>query len=101
MLVIQITETGRNHLKDEPSTFNHETIYAKDKDEVKEKLIERYGKMPKGRKKVYIDTKSGETKVIGFLHSFWNRDCSHNSKWWFQTDWISIVERKDEPVLIV
>lgn len=99
MIVIKITETGRNSLKEQASIFNHETIYAKNRKEAKEKISEHYGRMPNKRNKIYIDTEIGESKEIGFTYSFWNRDISHNSKHWFQTDWITVVERTDTPIL--
>jgi hypothetical protein len=45
--------------------------------------------LPKGKNKIYkeINNVSIET---GFTHSFWNKDWSHNTKSWFQTDWIMI-----------
>ena len=84
---LEITETGRGSLKEEPSTFNRITESFLSLNELKEYLIERYGKMPNGKKKVYTGP-SGASKVIGFLHSFWNQDISHMSAKWYQTDWI-------------
>ena len=97
---LQINETGRNSLKEQASFFN--TIIEKfgGLPEVKNYLEERYGKLPKGKNKVYQDTKQGETLEIGFTHSFWNQDISHNSKSWFQTDWISIFEVNEKPILL-
>ena len=97
---LQIDETGRNSLKEQSSFFN--TIIEKFSEisEVKDYLAERYGKIPKGRNKIYQDTKQGETLKVGFLHSFWNQDISHNSKSWFQTDRVSIFEVNEKPVLL-
>lgn len=92
---LEITETGRGSLKEEPSTFNRITESFLTLNELKEYLIERYGKMPNGKKKVYTGK---EPKVIGFLHSFWNQDISHMTPKWYQTDWIvfSINNREYE-----
>lgn len=92
---LAITETGRISLKDIPRTFNtiietHKTIK-----EVKNSLIERYGKLPNKRNKIYI-----ANRVIGFTYSFWNQDISHNSKKWFQTDWIEIRKVYKKTILI-
>jgi len=96
---IEITRTAKNHLKEEKScSFDHETITRPSLAAVKEYLIEQYGKLPGMRNKVYYDTVSGETKLVGFTHSFWNKDWSHNSKSWFQTDWISIHEMTANPI---
>ena len=98
MLQIIISETGRNSLKDNPSLFNTETETVNTIEEVKEFLSDRYGKMPNGRKKIYRDKKDGSVQTVGFLHSFWNKDCSHNTKHWYQTDWIEIIEVEHKPV---
>ena len=92
MIKIEITETGRGSLRDEAHIFNREYKFFKNVDEVKEYLIERYGKMPNGKNKIYIDKKDGSKVVCGFLYSYWNYDWSHNSKKWYQTDWISFNE---------
>lgn len=86
---VRIDETGRNCLKDKPQIFNQKERLCSSTEEVKQFLIDHYGKIPNGRKKVYQDSKDEKTKVIGFLHSYWNRDVSHNSKPWYQTDWIT------------
>ena len=86
---VEITETGRSHLKEEPSIFNVINETFNNLDAVKEFLADHYGRMPKGRKKIYV----GDGLEIGFLHSFWNKDYSHNSKSWYQTDWIAITTK--------
>jgi len=95
-----ISETGSNTVKDEKRLFNEIVERFENLEEVKEFLVNRYGRMPGGRNKVYIDTKSG-TKQAGFTHSFWNKDYSHNDTW-HQTDWIcvSMVKKESKPVLI-
>ena len=77
----------------------HETVL--DIKEAQEFLIDQYGKLPKGKNKVYVDDKDGNSKVVGFTHSFWNKDMSHNSKPWFQTDWIVAVEVEETPINIL
>jgi len=69
-------------------------------EEVERFLTERYGKLPKGRNKVYVEKKDGSTEEVGFIHSFWNRDVSHDGKPWFQTDWIMIVDVVEMPRLL-
>ena len=51
-------------------------------------LINRYGKLPHGKNKIYMDDKDGNSIEVGFIHSLWNKDWSHNTKPWFQQDWI-------------
>lgn len=96
---ISITETGRGSLNEAPTIFSEDISQHATLEKVIEFLINRYGKMPKGKNKIYRDV-DGKSVVYGFLHSFWNWDCSHNSKKWYQTDWISITEVIETPVLI-
>lgn len=97
---ITIDETAKNNLKDESHRFNQETIICNDLKDVSTKLIKRYGRLPKMKNKVYCNTIKGESTVIGFTYSFWNKDWSHNSKSWYQTDWVVITECKEQPILI-
>lgn len=100
---VVIHETGADCPKkaaEESRRFNTVIEYFDSLEDVKRYISERYGKMPKGKNKVYRDSGS-EPKVVGFLHSFWNKDYSHNSKSWYQTDWISVYSIQSEPVLIV
>ena len=102
MIRITIESTGRGHLKQETANLfdvTHETVL--DIKEAQEFLTDRYGKMPGGRNKVYVDDKDGNAKVLGFTHSFWNKDWSHDSKPWFQTDWITAVYVVETPVNIL
>ncbi len=97
---IRITETGRNKLEDVPTIFNEEVEKVETLEEARKFLEERYGKMPGMRSKVFIDGKDGEAQEVGFTHSFWNRDISHNTKSWFQTDWVSIYQVTMETILL-
>ena len=100
---IIIDETARNRPADDIENdrmFNRDVITVKTLEEVKTKLIERYGKLPNRKRKIYVDDDNGNAKEVGFLYSFWNKDWSHNSKSWFQTDWITIKECKEKVVLL-
>ena len=97
MIRIEITETGRNSLKENASTFNHEEKILNSVEDVKAYLIERYGKIPNGKNKIYRHKKDGSVVEVGFLHSYWNDDCSHNAKKWYQTDWISFETVNFQP----
>ena len=87
---LEIIETGRDTLKDNARTFNTISKRFREKEEVREYLKERYGRMPSKRNKVYMDDKEGNPVEIGFTYSYWNKDCSHDTKSWYQTDWISL-----------
>ena len=100
---INIDETSRQNLKEETDNlFNQEEEKFKTLKECKDFLVERYTekKIKNAIKKeriVYKDTKQG-TKPIGFLISFWNKDYSHNTKSWYQTDWVTITEVREKAV---
>lgn len=99
---ITITETACNAPSKiyESSIFNVDTINCKDIEEAKIKLIERYGKFnTKTLRKIYRDTEKSSVEV-GYLKSFWNKDYSHNSKNWYQTDWIEINEVTYNSIMI-
>ena len=97
---VHITETARDSLKDSPHTFNIVNESFSSIEDVKEFLADRYGHMPSGRNKVYVDTKDGAAQEIGFTYSFWTNDMSHNSKSWFQTDWVTIMDVVKTPRLL-
>lgn len=99
---LTIAETGRDTLKDEPYFFNEDVSQHPNLEAIKEALEERYGKIPRILKNnlVYIDLKDGETIPIGFTYSYWNKDISHNSKSWYQTDWISITSVTETRVML-
>jgi len=101
MIDIVIESTGRNSLKETATLFDVLRERVLDIKEAHEFLVDRYGKLPKGKSKVYVDDKDGNAKVVGFLHSFWNKDISHNSKSWYQTDWITACNVVEEPIDIL
>ncbi len=98
LFVVEVTETACNcpRLSHESHVFNKETKQLPTLEAAKEWIADRYGKMPNGRRKVYV----GDSTPVGFLHSFWNKDWSHNSKNWFQTDWITIEKHVVTPAMV-
>lgn len=101
MIRITIESAGRSSLKDTLSLFDVSREIVLDIKEAQEFLTERYGKLPGGRNKIYVDDKNGNAQVLGFTHSFWNDDISHNSKPWYQTDWITAVYVVETPINIL
>ena len=95
---LTITETARNTLKEDPRIFNVFKETFSSVSEIRDFIVDRYGKIPKG--KVYRDMKNGKSRHVGYIYSFWNKDISHNSKSWYQTDWIEITAVKEVPVLL-
>ena len=98
MIEILITETSRNSLKEKPYRFNVIIERFQNREQFKLFLQERYSKIPRGKNKIYYETKDGKTIECGITHSFWNKDISHNSNNWYQTDWIEIKEVSESPL---
>lgn len=98
-ILLEISETGANTLRERPSTFNVIRESFATIEGVKEYLRDRYGKVPTGKNKVYIDDAKGNSFQVGFTYSFWNKDISHNSKNWRQTDWISLYKQQSTPII--
>ena len=95
---LKISETGRANLRDTPHLFNiiRETFPVLS--DIREYLLERYGRIPNRRNRVYIDTESGQAQEVGFTYSYWNNDISHPGPAWFQTDWVEIYNVNKTPV---
>lgn len=97
MIKIIIDETGRNSLKDKPLFFNQTVQYVESVEEARAYLVERYGRLPKGRNKVYVDDSNGQSRTVGFTHSYWNDDISHVPvENWYQTDWVTFAHVSEE-----
>ena len=92
---LSIDETGRNSLQEESQLFHTINETFETRQDLENYLIDRYGKLPNNRNKIYIDNKN-ESIEIGFTYSYWNKDYSHNSKSYFQTDWIVPAEISEQ-----
>lgn len=90
---VEITKTGKpfGRTEEDYSTFDREVKRFKTTEEVKAFLKESYGTCK--RVKMYQDTKEG-SEHTGYIYCFKNKDWSHDSKGWFQQDWVSIDEMK-------
>ena len=53
----------------------------------------------KKKEKMYVDGKNEQVQQIGWIYCFKNSDMSHNSKPWYQQDWIEIKEIKATTIL--
>ena len=97
---LEITETARENLNAEPCRCGDGiTELFKDMDGLREFLIDRYGRVPNGRNKIYQDTSDG-AEEIGFTYSFWTETDWYNKNSQYQTDWISIVDVTETPRLL-
>ena|SRR5258708_35617139 len=66
--------------------------------EVSKYLAETYGDCK--RQTMFIDTKQGIAKQAGWVYCFKNNDISHNSKPWYQQDWVEVREIKAKTILV-
>ena len=96
---VKTVETIRDSLKDEAYRFTEDIDSFETLDEVKEFIIDKYGKIPKRRtlNTVYQDP---DRQPVGFLRSYWNKDSSYQGKSRYQTDWVTITAVTETPVLI-
>lgn len=92
-VVIDVTDRAAAQEAAKYSHRDEETF--KTIEEVREFLTDRYGKLPSGRRKIYQDTAGGSAEVVGFLHTFWNRNDPYSSKARLQTDWVSITDVRE------
>ncbi len=99
---VVITETGRNTLKEQAHIFNTETTTYRTLEGAQQYLIDRYGTIPKRtiNNTIYRDLKNGESVEAGFTMSYWNKDISHNSSSWYQTDWVEVTQVEEKPILV-
>ena len=104
---ITISETGANSPRNSltySELFNQTTKEFKTVKKAIAFLKDRYGEKFtfKRKRAMYVDI-GDEVKQVGIIYSYWNKDISHNSKAYFQTDWISLrkIEEESCPVLSI
>ena len=96
-----IDETAADRPGLDARRFNQLCLKAPSLEGLIDALKERYGVKSlriSPTNGVYIDTKDGETRRIGFTRSFWNRDDGHGKAWW-QCDWITFRKVTVEEVV--
>jgi hypothetical protein len=92
MIQLKIVKTGKGYGKNEKwSRFDDELkTFASIKD-AKDWIKETYGRSK--RAPMFIDTKDGQSKKIGYVIGFRNADLSHYPvNHWIQQDWIEFRE---------
>lgn len=99
-LKLEIAETERPHPGADGYRGYEFTECFKDMDDLKEFLIDRYGKIPNGRNKVYVDKTDGSIQEVGFTHSYWRDHEYSGEKSTFVTDWVSIMDVTETPRLL-
>ena len=101
-IVIDETASSSPRTMEQSAGYNQVVIPCINWKQVVEELEERYGKVPKIKSTnlIYRDLPGKEAEQVGFMYSYWNKDWSHNSKSWWQTDWISFYEyeKREIPV---
>ena len=97
---LEVVKTSKDiGSKDDYRGFDNSIEKFKGIKEAKEWLQEEYD----GRKRVemYRDNKDGTARQTGWIYCFKNKDISHNSKWWYQQDWISAYTVEKQEILLV
>ena len=98
---LEIAETSRDCPGDEDSYYVYDIIEKfNTMDELKDYLIDRYDRIPNGRRKVYQDLPDGSYHETGFLHSYWNPPGCRGDKSVFMTDWIMVSDVTETPRLL-
>ena len=92
MIEVNITKTANIFgSKESFTSFDSEQKQFGNIKEAKQWLKETYGKCKK--QKMFVDTKKGEAKHVGYIYCFRNADLSHYSiNKWYQQDWVEIIE---------
>lgn len=89
--------TGASGNEENYEIFNRKESACSTLDEVKTELEDKYGKC----KKVFIyqDDEKGNAIKTGRIYCFKNSDVSHNSKPWYQQDWVEVKEIISKPLI--
>lgn len=92
MIELQIVETGKGYSsKERYKSFNEFSKCFQNMTSADDYLKERYGKCKK--QKMYVDTKEGQNKHVGYIFCFKNSDISHFPvDKWLQQDWVSFYK---------
>lgn len=95
-----ITKTGATSPKKNDFTFFDEIVETfKNRKDLENYLENHYGKNllencnnyePIYRDKFDNNGDIKETNQVGFTYHFWDKDWSHNTKAWWERDWIEI-----------
>jgi hypothetical protein len=96
---VTVTQVGASAPGREQSVFNEKRETFPTMEDALAWLEDCFGiKRPKRihyRNSVFVDSSDGGVRRIGFLVSRWNSDCSHNSKAWWETNWVSFRALQD------
>jgi hypothetical protein len=92
MIELQIVKTAKGYGKNEKwSRFDDKTEYFPTLKDAKDWIKKEYGKAK--RVPMYVDTKDGNSKKVGYVIGFRNDDISHVPvEKWLQQDWIEFRE---------
>jgi len=98
---LRVTKTARgfSNRQEDYRVFDRETKDFETLEEARNYLQETYGQVK--RVKMYIDTKEGLSKHVGWIYCFKNSDISHVPvEKWLEQDWADVSKVKEERVLI-
>ncbi len=99
---LSIATVYQSNPADEARRGGEETLHFVSMAKLKEELFKRYPNRDiKGllnKNKVYVE-RDNQPIHVGFTISYWNSDVSHNSKSWWQTDWVNIERLDIQPAV--
>lgn len=97
---IRILRTSKriSSKQEDYQTFDDETKDFETLEQVKSFLQENYGKVKKV--KMYVETKDRNGEHIGWIYCFVNSDVSHNTKRWYQQDWVEVSEVTEKRIVV-
>ena len=96
---MRITKTAKKKgSKESMSTFDNETKDFQTLKGLKEYLKDTYGKCKK--QKMYVDTKQGETKHIGYIYCFITTYYPDYKSKYVQNDWVDISGVEENTILV-
>ena len=104
LIIDQTAKDSPKETEREGDCFNRLTREFDTYEELNEWLYQTYeikDMLDKDYRGVYIDDENGKTKKICILYSYWNKYCSHNSKIWWQTDWIVAYKVEEKRTYLV
>lgn len=95
IIKVKLSQVGSAAPGKPGSIYNQQTREFPDMDAALLWLEQDYGitkpKRLQDSNSVFVDTPAG-TRRVGFTVSRWNSDVSHNSKKWWETNWVSFEQ---------
>lgn len=94
---LEINTIERNAPGGEPYRGQDITETFDTDDDLREYIIDRYGRVPRGHNKVYVDQPDGSVLEIGIVHTYWAAPEYSGDNSVYRTDWIMITDVVETP----